>query len=113
MNAAESLADSLHRVFHALLKCSPEVNHMTLNWISGCLEANAARGKLWNRENNVDGGTTVSDGFMMNFGAVMLRLCEPFLFKRSRSYNIEKLNVDPTYCAAEVRGSIQSQLNIN
>lgn len=44
-------------------------------------------------------GTCVSDAFMLNLGAVMLRMCRPFC----KDYRDGKvLRVDPTYGAVEV-----------
>lgn len=48
--ALEHLTDNLHKLFLALLKCSPEAKQCTLNWVAGCLHSNAARGKMWNSQ---------------------------------------------------------------
>ena len=97
----DALSESMHKVFHALLKCSREVRHMTLQWLADCLHKNANRGKLWNSQNNmgITDVTTVSDGFMLNLGNVLLRLCHPFC---SKPNDIKILKIDPTYCIAEV-----------
>lgn len=92
--ALDSLNESLHKIFHSLLKCSGETRHLTLLWIGKCLEANSSRGKLWNSQ--MDSSSTVSDGFMLNLGNILLRLCQPF-----SKYSDDKiLKVDPTYCSA-------------
>ncbi|XP_015110282.1 ubiquitin conjugation factor E4 A [Diachasma alloeum] len=96
--ALDALSENLHKIFHSLLKCSPETRHLTLKWIARCLKANSARGKIWNTQGNVGGALTASDGFMLNLGNVLLRLCQPFCLK----YTDPKiLKIDPTYCAAE------------
>lgn len=97
----DALNESLQKVFHLLLKCSIEVRHLTLQWIGDCLYSNANRGKLWNAQNDVVFSTMlcVSDGFMLNLGNVLLRLCQPFCIKENES-KVPK--IDPTYCAAEV-----------
>lgn len=70
------------------------------------MEGNAARGKLWNAhapyEMNPANYINVSDSFMMNMGAVLLKLCMPFCGNTS---NGKVLKVDPTYCAIEVSRS--------
>lgn len=91
----------MHKVFHLLLKCSTEVRHLTLQWIGNCLHSNANRGKIWNTQNDVTFNSMlcVSDGFMLNLGNVLLRLCQPFCIKQNDS-KVPK--IDPTYCAADV-----------
>lgn len=99
----DTLSEHLHRVFHSLLKCSTEVRHMTLQWLGNCLHMNASRGKLWNSQSQLGFGTLlyVSDGFMLNVGSVLLRLCQPFCI----NLNDDKVpKIDPTYCSAEVSG---------
>lgn len=100
--ALDALSESLHLVFHSLLKCSPEVRHLTLQWFGNCLNANSSRGKLWNAQNEVAMGAvlSVSDGFMLNLATVLLRLCQPFCGKLN---DPKVLKIDPTYCATEVR----------
>ncbi|XP_050589401.1 ubiquitin conjugation factor E4 A [Bombus affinis] len=99
--ALDALNESLQKVFHLLLKCSAEVRHLTLQWIGNCLHLNANRGKIWNTQNDVTFNSMlcVSDGFMLNLGNVLLRLCQPFCIKQ----NDPKVpKIDPTYCAADV-----------
>ncbi|XP_076245661.1 ubiquitination factor E4A [Calliopsis andreniformis] len=99
--ALDALSDSLHKVFHLLLKCSSDVRHLTLEWIGNCLHLNASRGKIWNTQNDVSfiRASCVSDGFMLNLGNVLLHLCQPFCSENSEA---KALRIDPTYCAAEV-----------
>ncbi|XP_043248079.1 ubiquitin conjugation factor E4 A isoform X1 [Colletes gigas] len=93
------LSESLQKIFHLLLKCSAEVRHLTLQWIGNCLHSNSGRGKIWNLQTDVSFNTVcVSDGFMLNLGNVLLRLCQPFCIKLNES-KVPK--IDPTYCAAE------------
>ncbi|XP_016912491.1 ubiquitin conjugation factor E4 A isoform X2 [Apis cerana] len=96
----DALNESLQKVFHLLLKCSSEVRHLTLQWIGNCLHSNANRGKIWNAQNDVNFSSMlcVSDGFMLNLGNVLLRLCQPFCIKQNDS-KVPK--IDPTYCAAD------------
>ncbi|CAB0035642.1 unnamed protein product [Trichogramma brassicae] len=99
--ALDSLSDSLHKVFHTLLKCSPRVRDLTLSWLGDCLQANSNRGKLWNSQNLMSDGdiTTVSDNFMLNLGNVLLRLCQPFC---SKPNDPKILKIDPSYCAVKI-----------
>lgn len=105
--AMNSLSEQLYKVFHSLLKCSTEVRHLTLHWLSNCLHTNASRGKLWNSHMEVGllGVLCVSDGFMLNVSNVLLRLCQPFCVK----FNDTKIpKIDPTYCSAEVKNETES-----
>lgn len=43
--------------------------------------------------------TCVSDGFMLNLGAVLLHLCQPFC---TRPDDPKSLKIDPTYGAVPV-----------
>jgi len=99
--AMNSLSEALDKVFHSLLKCSTVLRHLTLQWLSNCLYANANRGKLWNShmEMGLLGVLCVSDGFMLNVGNVLLRLCQPFCIKLN---DAKVPKIDPTYCSAEV-----------
>ncbi|KAK6625393.1 hypothetical protein RUM43_005690 [Polyplax serrata] len=103
------ICDNLHQLFLTLLKASPEVKHKTLQWFSDCLFANADRGKLgrMNDQAMIEmRGQNVSDGFMLNMSAVLLRLCQPFV----TDYNNSKiLKIDPTYCAAKVTNAEEAQ----
>lgn len=99
--AMSSLSEALYKTFHSLLKCSTMVRHLTLRWLSSCLHANANRGKLWNSHMDMGllGVLCVSDGFMLNVGNVLLRLCQPFCVKLD---DTKVPKIDPTYCNAEV-----------
>ncbi|XP_017768300.1 PREDICTED: ubiquitin conjugation factor E4 A [Nicrophorus vespilloides] len=80
-----------------LLKCRKTARLRILGWIGSCLKANADRGKLWNTQiHEIMTPATVGDGFMLNLGNVLMRLCQPFC----QGDNFKKiLKVDPTYCA--------------
>lgn len=99
--AMDNLSEHMHKIFHSLLKCSTEARHLTLQWLGNCLHANTNRGKLWNSHTGMGFGAILcaSDGFMLNIGNVLLRLCQPFCVK----LNDDKVpKIDPTYCSAEV-----------
>ncbi|XP_043272469.1 ubiquitin conjugation factor E4 A [Venturia canescens] len=105
--ALDSLCSSLHLLLHTLLKLSPEVRHMTLTWLGKCLNANAIRGKIWNTQHDLLSGlSSVSDGFMLNLGTVMLRLCQPFCAKFN---DVKALKIDPTYCSLEAKDEAESR----
>ncbi|RZC37889.1 ubiquitin conjugation factor E4 A [Asbolus verrucosus] len=96
----DKLTHHIHAFVLNLLTSSQQVKNKTLEWLGLCLKSNADRGKLWNAQSppelNPSNYTNVSDGFMINFGNVMLRLCQPFChdFKDKKI-----LKVDPTYCS--------------
>ncbi|KAK8736683.1 hypothetical protein OTU49_004593 [Cherax quadricarinatus] len=80
-----------------LLKVSAEAKAGLLTWVESCLAANSGRAGLWHVQGGLQGVTYVSDGFMINLGAVMLQLAQPF----TQDLKTAKiLKVDPTYCAA-------------
>lgn len=87
----------LSRIFMLLLK---NYRQETLTWIGDCLDKNRARGRLSALNMfSLDVLNSVSDGFMINLNAVLLRLSVPFM---SESTNPKLLKIDPTYSAAEV-----------
>lgn len=103
--ATKIVSENLYKIFYSLLKCSNEVRHHTLSWLADCLQANADRGKLWNDHDlNLGASPCVSDGFMLNLGAVLLQLCQPFC---SNTADPKLLRIDPTYCAAKVLGDTE------
>ncbi|XP_030751488.1 ubiquitin conjugation factor E4 A isoform X2 [Sitophilus oryzae] len=99
-SSLDKLNEHIHNFLLVLLKCNNAVRNKVLNWLGGCLKYNVDRGKLWNSqappELNPANYTTVSDGFMINFCSILLRLCRPFCsnFKEKKI-----LKVDPTYPA--------------
>ncbi|XP_032664874.1 ubiquitin conjugation factor E4 A [Odontomachus brunneus] len=105
--AMTTMGEYMHKVFHSLLKCSTESRHLTLQWLGNCLHANTNRGKLWNSHTGMGLGAIlcVSDGFMLNMGNVLLRLCQPFCVKLSDD-KVPK--IDPTYCSAEAKDEAEA-----
>ncbi|KAK0174457.1 hypothetical protein PV327_010224 [Microctonus hyperodae] len=104
--AQDNICDNLYKVFHSLLKCSPEIRDMTLRWLGQCLEANSLRGQLSNGHFRNGAAYIGNDGFMINLCSILLRLCQPFCTR-----NHEKIpKIDPTYCAAEIKDEADRQL---
>ncbi|CAH0585693.1 unnamed protein product [Chrysodeixis includens] len=98
-NASSHLTNYLHRIFLTILKGGPHMRNRLLSWMGKCLKSNVGRGKLWNvQHGEVSAATlsTVSDGFMLNLGAVLLQLCQPFC---STADDPKSLKIDPTYGA--------------
>ncbi|CAG9770952.1 unnamed protein product [Ceutorhynchus assimilis] len=102
-SSQDKLNDYMHQFLLVLLKRNNIVKNKVLTWFGGCLKYNSVRGKLWNMNQspphlypNENNNSPVSDGFMLNFGSIMLRLCRPFCsnYKDGRI-----LKVDPTYPA--------------
>lgn len=108
------LRSNLTDLFFSLLKSSSSVRTKTLKWIECCLATFNNRAKLWTNElmalvggNN---NSNISDGFVLNFSAVLLNLCKPFcsipenissyggmLDGSSMIVNQKMLKVDPIY----------------
>ncbi|KAL4715997.1 hypothetical protein ACJJTC_013297 [Scirpophaga incertulas] len=98
-NASAHLTNNLHKIFLTILKAGPQLRNRLLTWIGKCLKSNVARGKLWNvqaQEINSATLSCVSDGFMLNLGAVLLHLCQPFCMSPD---DPKSLKIDPTYGA--------------
>ncbi|XP_059052827.1 ubiquitin conjugation factor E4 A [Achroia grisella] len=97
-NASCHLVNNMHKIFLTLLKGGPHMRNRLLTWIGKCLKSNVARGKLWNVQANElnQSLTCVSDGFMLNLGAVLLQLCQPFC---TSPEDPKSLKIDPTYGA--------------
>lgn len=98
-NASSHLINNLHKIFLTLLKGGAEMRNRLLTWIGKCLKSNVARGKLWNVQAGEISAATlscVSDGFMLNLGAVLLQLCQPFCLSPD---DPKALKIDPTYGA--------------
>ncbi|XP_045772732.1 ubiquitin conjugation factor E4 A [Maniola jurtina] len=98
-NASSHLTNNLHKIFLTLLKGGPAIKNRLLSWIGKCLKTNVARGKLWNvqaGEMSAASLSCVSDGFMLNLGAVLLQLCQPFC---ASADDPKALKIDPTYGA--------------
>ncbi|TRY61772.1 hypothetical protein TCAL_12264 [Tigriopus californicus] len=93
--------DKLTVLFKQFLKASDKAKHLLLEWIGNCLKANVGRGKLWTSAvGGLLGNDYVSDGFALNLGGVLLRLCEPFV---SGVKNPRILKIRPNYTATQVQ----------
>lgn len=87
--------DRMHGIFKGLLLVGGEIRGKTLDWIGSCIQANVARGQIWNTQNMMQRTlSTAPDSFMIGLCAVLLRLCKPLLRPK-----FKVLDVDPTYCA--------------
>lgn len=110
------LRSNMTDLFFSLLKSSSTVRTKTLKWIECCLVTFNNRAKLWTNElMALVGGNTssnTSDGFVLNFSAVLLNLCKPFCSTPENvspfggvalasdsplSVNQKMLKVDPIY----------------
>ena len=110
------LRSSITDLFLILLKSSTTVRIKTLKWIECCLATFNNRSKMWTNELMAliggNSGSNVSDGFMLNFSAVLLNLCKPFCQIPDSSFvttfasasehnpilvNQKMLKVDPIY----------------
>ena len=67
-------------------------------WLGSCLAANQARGKMWtNQMGPLLAPGLASDGFMLNLGSCLLRLCGPL------TENMDKMTkVEPSYTGSEL-----------
>ncbi|XP_050300790.1 ubiquitin conjugation factor E4 A [Anthonomus grandis grandis] len=99
----DKLNEHVHQFLLTLLKRNTIVKNKVLTWVGGCLKYNLERGKLWNMHQQSpqatfpnESNSPVSDGFMLNFCSIMLRLCRPFC---SNFKDNKILKVDPTYPA--------------
>lgn len=89
------LHEKLYQILKSLLQRSSETRHLLLTWLGGCLQANAGRAKIWaNQVPELFFQMYASDAFLLNLGAVLLKLCQPFCKPRSPKL----LAFDPTYC---------------
>ncbi|KAG0726533.1 Ubiquitin conjugation factor E4 A [Chionoecetes opilio] len=101
--AQRNINTRIHKIFYKLLKISAQARDGLLSWIESCLQANRGRAGLWHLQGAEGGLQTVyaSDGFMVNLGAVMLQLAQPF----TQDVKTAKiLKVNPTYCVAPAVG---------
>ncbi|XP_052753244.1 ubiquitin conjugation factor E4 A [Galleria mellonella] len=112
-NASSHLVNNMHKIFLTLLKGGPHMRNRLLSWIGKCLKTNVARGKLWNVQANELNPTTlscVSDGFMLNLGAVLLQLCQPFC---TTPEDPKCLKIDPTYGAVLPEESLAKSVHLD
>lgn len=111
-NALSHLNTNMHKIFLTLLKVGPQVKSDLLTWIGRCLKSNAVRGKLWNIQVAEMSATSscVSDGFMLNLGAVLLQLCQPFC----TSFDDPKaFKIDPTYGAVLPEDAVAKSVHLD
>ncbi|KAK8783692.1 hypothetical protein V5799_009944 [Amblyomma americanum] len=88
----------MHNIFYTLLRLSPETRNKTLSWLGRCIESCSDRGKLWNNQvSELFLTMQRGDGFVLNLGAVLLRLARPF----SEPCSPKLLKVDYRYCSVE------------
>lgn len=112
-NASSHLINNLHKIFLTLLKGGPHMRNRLLTWIGKCLKCNASRGKLWNVQAGEINATTlscVSDGFMLNLGAVLLQLCQPFCVSPD---DPKSLKIDPTYAAVPTEECVAKSVHLD
>ncbi len=87
------LQSLLHQTVMQLLKCK-DTRDPVLNWIANVLNGNQGRTKL-----QLDRFTTSSEGFILNLGAILLKLCAPF------TDGIRPQKVNMPFCRAYLRQS--------
>ncbi|CAH0691866.1 unnamed protein product [Spodoptera exigua] len=112
-NASSHLTNNLHRIFLTILKSGPHLRNRLLTWIGKCLKSNVGRGKLWNVQHGEASATslsTVSDGFMLNLGSVLLHLCQPFC---TSADDPKALKIDPTYGAVLPEESVSKCVHLD
>eukprot|EP00092_Neocalanus_flemingeri_P008087 GFUD01008727.1.p1 GENE.GFUD01008727.1~~GFUD01008727.1.p1 ORF type:complete len:1041 (+),score=441.41 GFUD01008727.1:59-3181(+) len=91
----ESVHSAGHSLLKQLLRVSEDTKHFTLLWLGDCLAANVGRGKMWTSQmGSLLSAGLASDGFMLNLGSTLLRLCAPMA-----EDPIKMNKVDPTYTA--------------
>lgn len=97
-NSLRHLTDNVQLIILCLLRAGGESRQQIMAWIGNCIRTNASLGKLWNLQADINPSalTCVSEGFMLNLGAIMFRLCLPFCKRNNES---KSLKIDPTYCA--------------
>jgi len=94
-SGVESVHTAGHTLIKQLLKVSEDTKHFTLMWLGDCLAANVGRGKMWTSQmGSLLSSGLASDGFMLNLGSTLLRLCVPMTEDQAK---MDK--VDPTYTA--------------
>ena len=64
------------------------------------LALNKARGQMWSQHDMTAQVHCVSDGFMINLGAVLLQLCRPFITSEDPKTNDRLSKIDATFCSA-------------
>ena len=86
----ESVHSAGHHVIKQLMKLSGDTKHFMLLWIGNCLAANQARGKMWTSQiGPLLASDLASDGFMLNLGSCLLRLCIPMTENPTKMDKVE------------------------
>ena len=81
----ESVHSAGQTVIKHLLKVSEDCKHFVLLWLSHCLADNQGRGKMWtNQMGSLLAAGLAGDGFMLNLGSILLRLCGPMVESESK-----------------------------
>ena len=81
----ESVHSAGQTVIKHLLKVSEDCKHFVLLWLSHCLADNQGRGKMWtNQMGSLLAAGLAGDGFMLNLGSILLRLCGPMVDSPSK-----------------------------
>jgi len=78
--ATDATVGQVHAVVHGLLR-DRALRRAALVWLASVLDANADVAKM-----QPDLFKTASTGFMVNFSALLLRLCEPFLGDTAKAF---------------------------
>ncbi|KAJ1974146.1 Ubiquitin conjugation factor E4 [Dimargaris xerosporica] len=76
-STVDTLGHSLFRLVNALVRASPVTRQRLLQYVALVLTKNEGRAKM-----QVDEQTVSSDGFILNWLVVLLKLCEPFMDTR-------------------------------
>ena len=89
-----SICTGCHQLIVSIIKLSPDCRHLMMSWIGNCLHANSGRAKIWSAHApQVFSQMYCSDGFILNLGFVLLKLCEPF----SAACSPKMLKIQPSY----------------
>ena len=89
-----SICTACYQLIVSIIKLSPDCRHLMMTWIANCLHANSGRAKIWSAHApQVFSQMYCSDGFSLNLGFVMLKLCEPF----SAACSPKLLKIQPSY----------------
>lgn len=98
----DNLSDKLHKLFIELMKRSSLTKHETLHWVGACLQGNITRKKMMAE---FFATTQAHDGFFLNLGTLLLKLCQPFMDTSSPKL----LKINPKYCAVSVDSNAIAQ----
>ncbi|KAJ3033823.1 hypothetical protein HDV00_005788 [Rhizophlyctis rosea] len=100
----ETIQNNLKNIVEAIIRASPESREGVIQYISGVVKANKARGRM-----HVEMSEVSSDGFMFNLLRVCLKLCDPIM-----NSNMSRIHlVDPDYLAYSDRLDVTEETKIN